>query len=153
MKTTVSVYEPNGYTEFSNFFRIPHTLVTTEDLTPHLAKDILGPWKDVCVQALELRIDALVTQVFKNRKNAIANPHAIYLKKDNNTISCIEIRSFHAMGRAVNNLQVRNYKALLEDKECVKELLKALYWIPEEWKEDQGGFGFGQLVSILTDSL
>lgn len=42
-----------------------------------------------------------------------------------------------------------DWEAIKHDEPRVRQLLKALYWIPEDERKDHGGFGFGQLISCL----
>ena len=49
------------------------------------------------------------------------------------------------------HFQTSNWEAIKNDNQGVRQLLKALYWIPEDERKDHGGFGFGQLISCLEE--
>jgi hypothetical protein len=55
------------------------------------------------------------------------------------------------MERMITNFDLNDWDAIRYDQLGVRQLLKALYWIPEEHKKDHGGFGFGQLISCLEE--
>ena len=142
-----------GYSEFTTLFRIQHKEWDT-DFVPnhHVWIDILGSWSKVCIKALELRMDACVSMLFRNRNNVVkANEDQIVFKKKNSLLHSFNHQSFQAMERMVDDLQKGNWKCVKENYIGCFQLLKALYWIPEEDRKDCGGFGFGELISLIFE--
>lgn len=150
-KSTAKVYNENRYAEFSTFFRIPFK----EGEVPvayHVWKDLLGSWRDVLILALELRMDSCVSMLFRNRNNVImADEHRVVFKKNNGQIHSFNHFNFQAMEIMLDILKSSDWNALQEQEQGVRQLLKALYWIPEDQRQDHGGFGFGQLISCLEE--
>lgn len=150
-KSTATVYKENRYAEFQSFFRIPFK----EGEVPynhHTWKDLLGSWRDVLILALELRMDSCVSMLFRNRNNVIlANESQVVFKKSNGQIHSFNHHSFQEMEVMIAILKASNWNALRDQELGVRQLLKALYWIPEDQRQDHGGFGFGQLISCLEE--
>lgn len=150
-KSTAKVYNENRYAEFQTFFRIPFK----EGEVPynhHTWKDLLGAWQKVLVLALELRMDSCVSMLFRNRNNVImANEYHVVFKKSNGQIHSFNHISFQSMEIMMDILKSGDWEAIREQEQGVRQLLKALYWIPEDQRQDHGGFGFGQLISCLEE--
>lgn len=150
-KSTATVYNENRYAEFQTFFRIPFK----EGEVPvayHVWKDLLGAWREVLMLALELRMDSCVSMLFRNRNNVImANETQVVFKKNNGQIHAFNHPSFKAMEIMMDILKSGDWNELRNQEQGVRQLLKALYWIPEEQRQDHGGFGFGQLISCLEE--
>lgn len=150
-KSTAKVYNENRYAEFQTFFRIPFK----EGEVPynhHTWKDLLGSWRDVLILALELRMDSCVSMLFRNRNNVVmADEYRVVFKKSNGQIHAFNHPSFQAMEIMLAILKSGDWNALREQEQGVRQLLKALYWIPENQRQDHGGFGFGQLISCLEE--
>ena len=150
-KSTATVYNENRYAEFSTFFRIPFK----EGEVPHSHhtwKDLLGAWREVLILALELRMDSCVSMLFRNRNNVImADEYHVVFKKSNGQIHAFNHPSFQAMEIMLDILKSSDWEAIRKQEQGVRQLLKALYWIPEDQRQDHGGFGFGQLISCLEE--
>lgn len=150
-KSTAKVYNENRYAEFQTFFRIPFK----EGEVPvayHVWKDLLGAWREVLMLALELRMDSCVSMLFRNRNNVImANETQVVFKKNNGQIHAFNHPSFQAMEIMMDILKSSDWNELRNQEQGVRQLLKALYWIPEDQRQDHGGFGFGQLISCLEE--
>ena len=150
-KSTATVYNENRYAEVSTFFRIPFK----EGEVPHSHhtwKDLLGAWREVLILALELRMDSCVSMLFRNRNNVImADEYHVVFKKSNGQIHAFNHPSFQAMEIMLDILKSSDWEAIRKQEQGVRQLLKALYWIPEDQRQDHGGFGFGQLISCLEE--
>ena len=150
-KSTATVYNENRYAEFSTFFRIPFK----EGEVPHSHhtwKDLLGAWREVLILALELRMDSCVSMLFRNRNNVImADEYHVVFKKSNGQIHAFNHPSFQAMEIMLDILKSSDWEAIRKQEQGVRQLLKALYWIPEDQRQDHGGFGYGQLTSRLEE--
>lgn len=150
-KSTATVYNENRYAEFSTFFRIPFKEGEV-NYSHHTWKDLLGSWREVLILALELRMDSCVSMLFRNRNNVImANEYHVVFKKSNGQIHSFNHPSFQAMEIMLDILKSGNLNELRNQELGVRQLLKALYWIPEDQRQDHGGFGFGQLISCLEE--
>jgi hypothetical protein len=102
--------------------------------------------------ALNMRMDSCVSMLFRNKDNIlIANECQVVFRKSNGQIHAFNHPSFNAMERMVKYLQSANWEAVKCEIQGVRQLLKALYWIPEDMRKDHGGFGFGQLISCLEE--
>lgn len=149
------VFVENKYAEFTTLFRIPFKETPLEEVygnRKHIWVDLLGSWSEVCVMALNMRMDSCVSMLFRNKDNIlISNECQVVFRKANGQIHSFNHPSFNAMERMVKHLQAGCWEAVKRDKQGVRQLLKALYWIPEDMRKDHGGFGFGQLISCLEE--
>lgn len=153
--SAAKVYNENKYAEFTTLFRIPFKETPLEEIfqnRDHIWKDLLGSWAEVCVIALNMRMDACISMLFRNKDNVlISNEHQVIFKKTNGQIHAFNHFSFNAMERMIKYLQVGNWEAIKHEEQGVRQLLKALYWIPEDMRKDHSNFGFGQLISCLEE--
>lgn len=118
----------------------------------NLTADLLTCWSDVCIKALEMRMESCVSMLFRNRNNVLkANEYQIVFQKSNGQLHSFNIPSYMAMEGILETFKNRHWHHLEEQKDGVRQLLKALYWISEEDKVDHGNFGFGQLISCLEE--
>lgn len=151
--TTAKVFVENRYSEFTTFFRIPFKEVPYDEVykdSHYCWRDLLGSWTDVCIAALESRMDSCVSILFRNKNNILrSDEHQIIFIKPNGHIHHFNHASFKAMEEMVSAFQKGNWNAIKDNELGVRQLLKALYWIPESDKVDHGSFGFGQLISSL----
>lgn len=151
---TSSAVVKNGYNEFTTFFRIPHM----EGEIPFcdreaLACDILGAWHEVLITALNLRMDSCVSMLFRNRDNVLRSTvDAVWFKKKNGHIHCFNFAAFAAMQEFINSLRYSRWHECLNNTLGIYQLQKALYWIPEDMRQDHGGFSFGELISCLEEA-
>lgn len=147
------VYSENRYSEFTTLFRIPFKEGNIEEIygnRNHVWKDLLGSWANTCILALNMRMDSCVSMLFRNKDNILmSNDVQVVFKKANGQIHSFNHPSFEVMERMIKQLQCGDWKAIKHDEPGVRQLLKALYWIPEDERKDHGGFGFGQLISCL----
>jgi hypothetical protein len=149
------VFAENKYAEFTTLFRIPFKETPYEEVygnRKHVWKDLLGSWAEVCILALNMRMDSCVSMLFRNKDNIlISNEYQVVFRKSNGQIHSFNHPSFNVMERMVKYFQTGNWEAIKHEKHGIRQLLKALYWIPEDMRKDHGGFGFGQLISCLDE--
>ena len=145
------VYRENKYAEFTTLFRIPFKEGDVEYNT-HAWKDLIGAWSDVCIKALNARMDACVSMLFRNRENVIkADDYQVVFKKANGQLHSFNHCSFSNMEEMVTILKQGEWNLLKDFPNGVAQLRKALYWISEEDRKDHGCFSFGQLISCLEE--
>ena len=153
--SSARVFTENKYSEFTTLFRIPFKETPVEEVygnREHIWKDLLGSWAEVCILALNMRMDSCVSMLFRNKERIlISNEYQVVFRKANGQIHAFNHPSFEAMERMVTAFQTGVWAAVRENVQGVRQLLKALYWIPEEDRKDHGGFGFGQLISCLEE--
>ena len=149
--STAKVSSLNKCAEFTTTFRIPFKEGNVER-NPHLWKELLGSWSAVCIEALQDRMQSCIAMLYRNMDNIIiSNEYQVVFKKNNGQIHCFNYPSFDAMERMIVSFDKGDWEAIRHDHVGVRQLLKALYRIPEEHKKDQGGCGFGQLFSSLDE--
>ena len=145
------VFAENKYAEFTT--RIPFKETPYKEVygnRKYVWKDLLGSWSEVCILALNMRMDSCVSMLFRNKDNVlIANECQVVFRKSDGQIHEFNHPSFNAMERMVKYLQAANWEAVKCEIQGVRQLLKALYWIPEDMRKDHGGFSFGRLISCL----
>ena len=153
--STATVNSENKYAEFTTFFRIPFNNVDPSTIftgNRDLWRKVLSAWFEVCIRALELRMDACVSMLFRNRNNVVvSNQYQVIFKKSNGQYHSFNHPSFRAMEAMKEYLEKGDWKLGKPEQAWVRQLLKALYWIPEEDKQERGGYGFGQLISCLEE--
>lgn len=150
---TSSAVVKDGYNEFTTFFKIPHI----EGEVPFcdrkaLACNILEAWSAVLITALNMRMDSCVSMLFRNRDNVIkSDSNAVVFKKKNGHIHAFNFKAFEAMQGLSDSLKYQLWSECLHNSLGIQQLRKALYWIPEEMRQDHGGFSFGELISCLEE--
>lgn len=152
--STATVNSKNKYAEFTTFFRIPFNNVDPATILVDRDrwKEIFSEWSEVCIRALEARMDSCVAMLFRNRNNVIiSNEYQVIFKKANGQLHAFNHPSFRAMEEFKEYLQNGNWKLGKPEQTWVRQLLKALYWVPEEDKQERGGYSFGQLISCLEE--
>lgn len=153
--SATKVYSENKYAEFTTLFRIPFKEIPYEEVygnRTHVWKDLLGSWAEVCILALNLRMNSCVSMLFRNKERIlISNECQVVFKKTNGQIHSFNHFSFKAMEELIEMFQTGYWEGIRNHEAGVRQLLKALYWIPEEDRKDHGGFGFGQLISCLEE--
>ena len=151
--SSAMVYSDNRYAEFTTLFRIPFKECDPNDKLVKVDwRDLLGSWSEVCIKALNMRMDACVSMLFRNRENIIwADEHEVCFKKNNGMLHIFRHVSFKNMEDMVKALQFSEWKFIKDFPNGIAQLRKALYWIPEEDRKDKGCFSFGQLISCLEE--
>lgn len=153
--SAAKVYRENRYAEFTTLFRIPFKEGNIEEIygnRNYVWKDLLGSWANTCILALNMRMDSCVAMLFRNKDNILMSDDVqVVFKKANGQIHSFNHPSFEAMEIMVKRLQCGDWEGIKRYEAGVRQLLKALYWIPEDERKDHGGFGFGQLISCLEE--
>ena len=153
--STAKVYTENKYSEFTTFFRIQFNKVDPATIFTGKTdrwKEVFSAWSEVCIRALDTRMDACVSMLFRNRNNiVVSNEFQIIFKKSNGKYHAFNHPSFRAMEDFKEYLENGNWKLYKPEQAWVRQLLKALYWIPEEDKQERNGYGFGELISCLEE--
>jgi hypothetical protein len=150
--STAKVYSDNHYAEFTTLFRIPFKEGNVDEYVKFDWRDLLGSWQETCILALNMRMDACVSMLFRNRENIVyANEHEICFKKNNGMLHTFRHASFKVMEDMVKALQFGEWEFIKHSPDGVAQLRKALYWIPEEERKDHSCFSFGQLISCLEE--
>lgn len=149
LKSSAKVFK--GYSEFTTLFRIQHKDWDEGFVPNHDAwKDVLGSWADVCINALESRMDSCVSMLFRNRNNILkANETQIVFKKNNGLLHSFNHSSFEAMEDMVIDLKKGNWDYVKNNRIGLFQLLKALYWVED--RNERKGIGFGELISVITE--
>ena len=153
--STATVNSENKYAEFTTFFRIPFNNVDPSTIftgNRDLWRKVLSAWFEVCIKALEARMDSCVSMLFRNRNNiVVSNEYQVIFKKSNGQYHSFNYSSFKAMEAMKEYLEKGNWKLCRPEQAGVRQLLKALYWIPEEDKQERNGYSFSQLISCLEE--
>jgi hypothetical protein len=151
LTSSARVFAENKYAEFTTLFRIAFKQGEVPR-NPNAWKDLLASWTPVCILALEMRMDSYVSMLFRNRDNVIyADEQRVVFKKNNGQIHSFNHSSFVAMQEIVEQFKHGDWGTISRNSIGVRQLLKALYWIPDSERADHGGFGFGQLISCLEE--
>ena len=99
--SSAKVFSENKYAEFTTLFRIPFNNVdpaTVFQGNTDRWKDVLSSWSDVCIKALEARMDSCVAMLFRNRNNVVvSNEFQVIFKKSNGHLHAFNHPSFKAM--------------------------------------------------------
>lgn len=149
-KPSVKINE--NFSEFVTSFRVLHKNGDIDScLDWHM---LLACWTDTCIKALEMRMNSCVSILFRNRNNVVkADKEEIVFVKKNNKLGTFNHKSFEAMEKLAKDLDEDNVYEILNNRLGLIQLLKALYWLPEEDRKEQSGYGFGELISFLFGEL
>lgn len=114
-----------------------------------LPEDILHEWQDAMKLALELRMQHCVSDLYKHRDSIyMADERMVgYIK--HNRIKNFNHASYCAMEEALSILNQGKIDRILEPR-MVDQIIKGLFWIPEEIKNSSRKYGFGELIALLT---
>ena len=142
--SAAKVFKENKYAEFTTLFRIQFKETPIEEVygnRENIWRDLLGSCAEVCILALNLRIDSCVSMLFRNKERIlISNECQVVFKKTNGQIHSFNHFSFQAMEKMIIHFQTGNWNAIMSDEMGVRQLLKALYWIPEEYRSWRIGY-------------
>ena len=152
--STAKVDLENRCAEFTTFFRIPFNNVDPASIYTNNGierwKEIFSAWSEVCIRALGARMDSCVSMLLRNYNNiVVSNESLIIFKKSNGQYHEFNHYSFQVMTEFKEYLENGNWELRRPRQSEVRQLLKALYWIPEEDKKEKNSYGFGQLISCL----
>lgn len=156
LKSCATVYQENGYAEFSTFFRVKFT--EDVDIKPidsqALSWDIISTFADVIIRALEARMDSCVSMLMRNSdKIMVANSQFVQFKKNNGQIHVFNHASFKVMQDTIKELKDGHLTYVLDSSYACDQIAKALYWVPEEDRKERNGIGFGKLVSVIINNI
>lgn len=154
--SSAKVYNENKYAEFTTLFRVPFKETSLEEVygnkEKNMWRDLLDSWADTCITALNMRMDACVSMLFRNKDNImISNEVQVVFRKANGQVHSFNHPSFQAMERMIRQFQHGDWNSIKHDNQGIRQLQKALYWITEEQRKDHAGFSFGQLISCLDE--
>jgi hypothetical protein len=149
MKT--SVEHGNNQSNFTMQFTIQHK---DNDLdfgktAIVLPEDILHEWQDAMKLALELRMQHCVSDLYKHRDSIYMADERMVGYTKNKRIKIFYHASYCAMEEALSILNQGKIDRILEPR-MVDQIIKGLFWIPEEIKNSNRKYGFGELISLLT---
>lgn len=98
-----------------------------------------------------MRIDACMEMLFRNKNRVIgSDERGVLFKKKNGNIHHFSHASCFAMEAFIEVLEeAESAGDLTFDALQIQQLMKALYWIPDELKNDHQGIGFGELIDCL----
>lgn len=153
--SSAKCYSENRYSEFTTLFRIPFKEMPYEEVYKEQHNryiKVLRAWAEVCIKALNARMDSCVAMLFRNRENVlISNEIQIVFRKSNGQLHSFNHPSFKMMEEMVAAFNKEDWQAVVNNQGGVRQLLKALYWVSEEDKKERNSFGFGQLISCLEE--
>lgn len=117
--------------------------------TPLLKReDCLEAWSSVCVSALISRMVLCATTLAHHSENIFETTrHQIWFQKKNGQVHSFNIPSYKAMEDMILILDEKKWSSIKDQH--ARQLLKALYDVPEEHKEDCKNYSFEQLISCL----
>lgn len=111
-------------------------------------EDCLNAWSSVCVSALIQRMVLCATMLAHNSENIFETTrHQIWFQKKNGQVHSFNIPSYKAMEDMILILDEKKWSSIKEQH--ARQLLKALYDVPEECKKDCKNYSFEQLISCL----
>lgn len=150
---TTTVKHGQNYSNFTMQFSIQHKendldFGTTAIVLP---QDILNEWKDAMKLALELRMQHCVSDLYKHRDSIyMADERMVGYMKNNRKIKIFNHGSYRVMEEALSILNEGKLDRILDRPYMVDQIIKGLFWIPEEIKNSKRNYGFGELVALLT---
>jgi hypothetical protein len=148
--SSAKVYTENQYAEFTTLFRIPFKGSDGTVCEQIAFSEVIEAWSEVLISALESRMDALVSILFRNRNNVTyADSSFIQFKKSNGQIGYFSHHSFEVMENSLKALKQRDWRGVLYCAVAAEQLLYALYWIPEDMKKDRGIISFTMLIDQI----
>ena len=148
---TTTVKHGNNQSNFTLQFSIQHK---DNDLdfgktAIVLSEDILYEWQDAMKLALELRMQHCISDLYKHRDSIyVADEYMVGYIKHNRT-KIFKHASYRVMEAALSILNEGKIDRILEPH-MVDQIIKGLFWIPEEIKNSNRKYGFGELISLLT---
>lgn len=149
MKTNIKVEK--DYSEFTTTFRIENKECNESISNCFDWRDILGTWSEICINALESRMESCVSMLFRNRDNIIkSNEDLIVFKKQNGSIHSFNHKSFRTMEDLIIDIKKGNWEYIEDNRLGCLQLLKALYWVPEEDRKEICGIGFEKLITVVV---
>ena len=148
---TTTVKHGNNQSNFTLQFSIQHK---DNDLdfgktAIVLYEDILYEWQDAMKLALELRMQHCISDLYKHRDSIyMADEYRVGYMKNSGKIKIFNHGSYRVMEEALSILNEDKIDRIL-DPHMVDQIIKGLFWIPEEIKNSNRKYGFGELVALL----
>ena len=115
--------------------------------------DLVGAYSPLLIASLERRMQACEQNLIRHLDDieyADNCGHIVYVRKDK-TRGGFNVPSFNAMKDAVKALHQSQFKAFLENKFWIDQVLKALLNDTEIHHEDKGCFKYSELISLLCE--
>lgn len=111
-------------------------------------EECLEAWYPICVSALMERMSSCAFILARNAGNIIeTTKDQIWFLKKNGQVHSFNIPSYKAMEEMILILDQKKWD-LIKDQHA-RQLLKALYWVPEEHRANRKNYSFSQLISCL----
>ena len=163
MKTKITTYRENGYHEISHTMRFPFNDEINLDKVRYVSlKDILKSEeiREYLSNALQARIGACTSQLFKNYNNVIRTSeyYIQFILKSSNKIHSYNIPTVNAMNDMIKWLNEGGCNIAASPQAGWEQLIKALYWVDkptEEWTVLIEGIpvkvSFGDLISAVWE--
>lgn len=126
----------------------------TEQQVKARACDILGAFSPLLIASLERRMAACKEKLMKNLDSAYTTEYGMQIfYKDGNRTRAFNLPSFEAMEDCVEALKSSRFRAVIENRVWIDQIIKALMNDPAYYQshDDMGGFAYSQLVSLLTE--
>lgn len=150
---TLALDHVNKRAEFVMSFTIPFKAVEdpTSQAKCYSPHEAVMAWREVCIKALRMRIDACMEMLFRNKDRVVgSDERGVLFKKKNGNIHHFSHASCFAMEAFIEILEeAESAGDITFDALQIQQLMKALYWIPDELKNDHQGIGFGELIDCL----
>ena len=88
---TVEINSLKKYSEFTTTFRIPFKKANDVEAKCYTPMDVIDAWKEVCIQALEMRMEACLSMLLKNRDRVIeSDEECVVFQKAQRTSSFLQ---------------------------------------------------------------
>jgi hypothetical protein len=154
-KASAKVYSENNYSEFSTVFRVAHKQWDSSVKCDTIAyNEVFAAWADTCILALEMRMDSCVSMLFRNKDRIVsADSVGVTFVTNNGVCHTFGHGSFRVMEEMISIIDSGDLEAFTNNKAGLKQLLKALYWLPAEERVEKGRISFGTLISFILDFL
>jgi len=134
-------------------FDIP---VVASENTPenweNLAIDILGSFSTRIIESLRRRIAACEAKLVHHLDTAYTTEYGQrILYKNGKVQESFNYPNYQGMKDCIKALEFSSFRAVLDNRPWIDQILKALLNDPEQNHEDAGGFKYSQLVSLLCE--
>lgn len=147
-----SVKHGKNYSNFTMQFSIQHKECDLDfsKTATVLPENILYEWKDAIKLALELRMQHCISDLYKHRDSIyVADEYRVGYMENSGKIKIFNHGSYRAMEEALSILNKDKIDRIL-NPHMVDQIIKGLFWIPEEIKNSNRNYGFGKLIALLT---
>lgn len=156
MKTnqvTVSAKRGDNYGIFTTTFRLEfcENKELMNKLEPIVFGEVMEAWAPVIISALQARMESCVNMLCRNQERIIKhNKQEVVFLKKNGKVHTFNYHTFNSMKGTVDLYNSGTpIVAAIHEYQTSMQVIKALYWITEEQRQDHDGFSFGELISVL----